>query len=238
MDMKKKSSVQEIKERFDHDVERFSNIETGQVSTVDASLSLQLITEASKKLCPQAKNLLDVGCGAGNYTLRMLSEIPNLNCTLVDLSLPMLNRAKERIEPETSGSIEIIQNDIREIELEENKYDIILAGAVLHHLREDSDWESTFYKLFKTLKKGGCLMISDLITQESEILSGYFTQKYKDYLTSINDASYAENVLAYIDKEDSPRSLNYQLNLMKKVGFSQVDILHKNVCFAAYCGIK
>lgn len=236
--MEKKSSVEEIRKRFDNDVERFSDIETGQVSTVDAVLSLQLITETAKILCPYATELLDIGCGAGNYTLQMLSKIPNLNCTLIDLSQPMLQRAKERISPITSGNVEIIQSDIREVKLEENHYDIILASAVLHHLRDDKDWELTFSKLFRILKKGGCLMISDLITQESEILTNYFTQRYTEYLTGIKDASYAAHVLAYIEKEDSPRSINYQLNLMKKVGFRQVDVLHKNICFAAYCGIK
>ena len=32
----KKSSVREIKERFDADVERFSNLETGQQAVIDA----------------------------------------------------------------------------------------------------------------------------------------------------------------------------------------------------------
>ncbi len=30
----------------------------------------------------------------------------------------------------------------------------------------------------------------------------------------------------------SPRSLSYQINLLKEVGFSQVEVLHKNSCFA------
>jgi len=236
--MNKKSTVEEIRERFDNDVERFSDIETGQVSTVDAALSLQLITESAKRLCPHAKNLLDLGCGAGNYTLRMLAQIPDLNCTLVDLSMPMLNRAKERITPVTSGYIEIVQGDVRKVKLEENRYDIILAGAVLHHLRNDSDWESVFSNLFKILKRGGCLMVSDLITHESETLTDYFQERYAGYLSGINGFSYAEKVLAYIEKEDTPRSLNYQLDLMKRVGFRQLEILHKNICFAAFCGIK
>ena len=82
----KKSTIEEIKERFDNDVERFSNLDTGQLSTIDAKISLELITEASKRISPNAQNLLDIGCGAGNYSLMMLSKIPNLNCTLVDLS--------------------------------------------------------------------------------------------------------------------------------------------------------
>uniref|UniRef100_UPI0032175037 class I SAM-dependent methyltransferase n=1 Tax=uncultured Draconibacterium sp. TaxID=1573823 RepID=UPI0032175037 len=233
-----KSTVQEIKQRFDNDVERFLDLDTGQVSTIDAKISLELIIEASKRIVPNAKNLLDVGCGGGNYTLMMLTRIPNLNCTLIDLSKPMLDKAFERVSKKTNNEVSILQGDIREIELPENYYDIILAGAVLHHLRDDKDWKTTFKKLFKLLKPGGCLMISDLITQETEVLNDYTWERYGDYLEALNGKEYRQKVLDYVEKEDSPRSMNYQLDLMKQVGFKQVEILHKNMCFGAFGGIK
>ena len=233
-----KSTVAEIKERFDNDVERFSNLDTGQLSTIDAKLSLELITEASKRIVPNAENLLDVGCGAGNYSLMMLTKIPNLNCTLVDLSKPMLDRALERVSQKTNSNVTILQGDIRDAELKENHYDIILAGAVLHHLRDDKDWETTFKKLFSLLKPGGCLMISDLVTQDTQLLNEYTWERYGDYLEGLSGKEYRQKVLDYVAKEDSPRSMNYQLDLMKQVGFRKVEILHKNMCFGAFGGIK
>ncbi len=155
----KKSTIEEIRTRFDKDVERFSNLDSGQLSTIDAKISLELITESAKRIVPHAENLLDIGCGAGNYTLMMLTKIPNLHCTLVDLSKPMLDKAFERVVPQTDNSVEILQGDIREVQLDQNHFDIILAGAVLHHLRDDLDWETTFDKLFRLLKPGGCFMI-------------------------------------------------------------------------------
>lgn len=166
-----KSTVDEIRERFDNDVERFSNLETGQISTIDAAISLELITGSASQIKPEAKKLLDIGCGAGNYTLKMLSKLPDLNCTLADLSKPMLDRAFERISRKTKGKIRIMQGDIREINLHNGFYDIILAGAVLHHLREDSDWEFVFTKLYRALSLGGCLMVSDLITHDDEAVN-------------------------------------------------------------------
>ncbi|MDX6188057.1 methyltransferase domain-containing protein [Flavobacterium sp. Fl-318] len=236
--MMNKSTTAEIRERFDNDVERFSNLNTGQVATIDATISLELITEASKRIVPNAKNVLDIGCGAGNYTLMMLSKIPNLNATLVDLSQPMLDKALERVSKETNGKVEILHGDIREVVLPEEQFDIILAGAVLHHLRDDQDWETTFSKLFRLLKPGGCLMISDLITQDTALLNEYTWERYGDYLEGIGGAEYRQKVLDYVEKEDSPRSMNYQLDLMKEVGFSKVEILHKNMCFGAFGGIK
>jgi tRNA (cmo5U34)-methyltransferase len=123
-DYSQKSTNEEIKLRFDHDVERFSNLETGQANIIDAALTMNLCTEAAKYTNPNARELLDVGCGAGNYTLNMLSKIPNLNCTLNDLSMPMLKRAEERISEHTSGTVTIVQDDMRNIILEDGHFDI------------------------------------------------------------------------------------------------------------------
>ncbi len=233
-----KSTIEEIRSRFDNDVDRFSNLDTGQLSTIDAPISLELITESAKRLVPRATQLLDLGCGAGNYTLMMLKKIPGLNCTLVDLSRPMLDRAEKRVTGATGGTVSVLQGDIREVQLPANSFDIILAGAVLHHLRDDNDWELTFGKLYELLKPGGCLMISDLVVQEMTAIDGYIWQRYGDYLEGINGADYRQSVLEYIAKEDSPRSVTYQLELMKRVGFRATDILHKNMCFAAFGGMK
>ena len=233
-----KSTVDEIKERFDKDVERFSNLETGQLSTIDAKISLELITEASKRISPNAENLLDIGCGGGNYTLMMLLKVPNLNCTLVDLSKPMLDKAFERVALQTNKKVEIIQGDIRTVRLPENNFDIILAGAVLHHLREEQDWETTFGKIYGLLKPGGCFMISDLVAQDTSLLNEYTWERYGDYLETVGGQDYRKKVLEYVAKEDSPRSINFQLDLMKKVGFKKVEILHKNMCFGSFGGIK
>ena len=234
----RKSTIKEIKERFDSDVERFSNLDTGQVATIDAKISLELLTETSKRIVPNAKNLLDIGCGAGNYSLKMLTKIADLNCTLVDLSKPMLDKAKERVSAKTNNEVKTIQGDIREVDLQENSFDIILAGAVLHHLRDDNDWETTFTKLYRLLKPGGCLMISDLITQETNAVNEYIWESYGDYLENIDGKEYRKKVLDYVEKEDSPRSMTYQLELMKKVGFKKTEILHKNMCFGAFGGVK
>ncbi|MDR1667667.1 MAG: class I SAM-dependent methyltransferase [Bacteroidales bacterium] len=236
--MKHKSTVEEIRQNFDNDVERFTHLDTGQISTIDAKYALELITETAKRLEPYAKNLLDVGCGAGNYTLTMLQKTPHLNCTLVDLSKPMLDKALERVVAQTGGKVKIVQGDIRDVALEENHFDIILAGAVLHHLRDDSDWEKVFEKLYNLLKPGGCLMISDLVRQNNEVLTEYFWQRYAEYLDETGGQDYRRKVLEHIAEEDSPQSITYQLELMKKVGFRNVEVLHKNVCFGAFGGVK
>ncbi|MES2808985.1 MAG: class I SAM-dependent methyltransferase [Bacteroidota bacterium] len=233
-----KATNDEIRTRFDNDVERFSNLDTGQATTIDAPLTMELCTEAAKYVNPTAKNLLDIGCGAGNYTLKMLSKIENLNCTLNDLSMPMLERAKQRVSAETNGEVTTIQQDMRDLNLPDNNFDIILAAATLHHLRDDADWENVFTKFYNTLKPGGSIWISDLIAHDIEPLNRLFQQRYSDYLDTLGGPEYRQKVLDYVAHEDTPRSVNYQMALLKKVGFSNVELLHKNSYFAAFGGIK
>ena len=52
-----------------------------------------------------------------------------------------------------------MQGDIRTAQLPEDKYDTIMAAAVLHHLRDDHDWETVFDKLYRLLKPNGSLDI-------------------------------------------------------------------------------
>src|SRR5262245_37643995 len=92
-----KSTVDEIRQRFDNDVERFSNLQTGQSATLDAPLVMDLVARAATATNPAARQALDVGCGAGNYALKLLELLPQLKIDLVDLSQPMLSRAVERI---------------------------------------------------------------------------------------------------------------------------------------------
>ncbi len=62
--------------------------------------------------------------------------------------------------------------------------------------------------------------------------------RYGEYLESHGGAEYRQKVFDYIEKEDSPRSVDYQLDLLRTCGFEKVDILHKNSCFAVMCAIK
>ena len=233
-----KSTVDEIRQRFDADVERFSNLDTGQSATVDAPLAMALIARAAAATTPHARHVLDVGCGAGNYTLKLLEQLPNLDVTLIDLSQPMLERAKERVKRATTGSITSIQGDIREIKLPDQGFDIVLAAAVLHHLRTDLEWRDVFAAFHRILRPGGSVWVFDLVESSIPAVQKFMRQQYGEYLTRLKDEAYRDHVFAYVEREDTPRPLLFQLDLLRQVGFAQVEVLHKNVCFAAFGAVK
>ena len=205
---------------------------------MDAPLSLELIAACAAAVTPGATRVLDIGCGAGNYTLNLLRRLPDLNVTLLDLSRPMLDRVVERVTAATRGEVTAIQGDIREVDLGESAYDVIMAAAVFHHLREDDEWVAVFTKCHRALAPGGGLWISDLISHEDPAVQTVMWSRDGAYLGDLRGPGYRDHVFDTIEQEDTPRSLTFQIELLERVGFTQVDVLHKNACFAAFGGVK
>jgi len=239
-----KSTVEDIRATFDRSVDRFSNMETGQQAAMDSRLIMDHIAAVAARTTPHAKHILDIGCGAGNYTLALLrhfqmpQHLPELACTLLDLSAPMLERAKMRVEAVTPGTVTPIQGDIREIELGEARFDVVLAGSALHHLRQDHEWEQVFAKVYRSLKPRGSFWISDLIIHEHPGVQAEMWDAYETYLLEHLGPEARDAIFAKIEYEDTPRSVTYQLDMLQQVGFCDRDILHKNACFAAFGGVK
>ncbi len=233
-----KSSLEEIRKRFDGDVERFSNLETGQAATIDAPLAMELVTMAAVACTANIRRVLDIGCGAGNNTLKLLQFVSPFDCDLVDLSSRMLDRARGRIAAVNSGEIRTFQGDFRTVDLPRQGYDVILAAAVLHHLRDDRDWEEAFRKIHGLTAPGGSVWITDLVSHEIGAVHSMMWERYGDYLRSTGGDEYRDKVFSYIDREDSARPVTYQMDLLRSVGFDKVELLHKNSCFAAFGAVK
>lgn len=235
--MTEKSTPEAISHNFDQQVDRFLNIETGQSTAIDSPLCMELVSQTAKILCPNAENIMDLGCGGGNYAFKVASLMPTVNCTLIDISRKMVEAAEKRLQNVVLGKVTAICGDYRNVPLEENHYDIVTAGTTLHHLRQDDEWENVFKKVFKSLKDGGIFCINDIVLSEDEavdqlMLNGWISLLKKQVPDEV------DLFFGKYESEDSPRSLNYQLDLMRTVGFSETMILHKHFNFVTFLGRK
>ncbi|QJW98528.1 class I SAM-dependent methyltransferase [Frigoriglobus tundricola] len=138
----------------------------------------------------------------------------------------------------TTGTVTAIQGDVRDVELGEGRFDIVVAAAVLHHLRTDAEWRSVFAALHRALRPGGSVWVFDLVESTIPAVQRLIWARYGEYLSGLKGDAYRDHVFAYVEQEDAPRPLTFQLDLLRAVGFAQVEVLHKNGCFAAFGGVK
>jgi len=229
-----KSSPEAIRRNFDQQVERFSNIETGQTTAVDSPLCMELVARSAQLLNPGAKSIMDLGCGGGNYAVKVASLLPDVDCTLVDISANMLERAVERVSEIISGKVTALHGDYRELDLGENQHDVITAGTTLHHLRGDEEWELVFRKVYKALKPGGTFWINDIVIGETDEITQMMLDGWVSMLQKQVSPEEVDMYLNRYESEDTPRTLSYQLDLLKQVGFQKTFVLHKHFNFAAF----
>lgn len=94
--------------------------------------------------------VLDVGAGTGYYSKYFSRYCKKV--TLIDKSKKMLKRANTR------KNITKIKNDITKIDLEKNRFDVIILNDVLHHINSKN---TLLRKLKYSLKDDGRILIYD-----------------------------------------------------------------------------
>jgi tRNA (cmo5U34)-methyltransferase len=120
----------------------------------------------------------------------------------------------------------------------DNYFDLIVTGAALHHLREEAEWDAVFAKFHRWLRPGGSVWVYDYIEHETPVVQQLMRQRYGEFLNQLGGPGQAEKVFAYADKEDTPRPVTWQLDRLRAAGFASIDLLHKNLAFAAYAAFK
>lgn len=188
-----------------------------------------------KKRDDRPLNILEAGCG--NSWILNLSGI-EYTLTGLDVNKDALENRKNQV----CDLDEIIAGDLRVINLEANKYDVIYNSFVLEHIKGA---EIVMDKFYRCLKKGGILILK---IPDRDSVFGFITRMtpyrihyyYKRYLRGDKNAgkpgygpfpTYYDNIVSrkglheFCDKKGLIIRAEYGLNLfMKKHGIFNVPI--------------
>jgi tRNA (cmo5U34)-methyltransferase len=80
--------------------------------------------------------------------------------------------------------------------------------------------------------------VADLVCHALPAVQELMWARYGEYLTRLKGEEYRDQVYAYVEREDTPRPLLFQTDLLRAAGFRAVEVLHKNNGFAAFGAVK
>lgn len=111
----------------------------------------RLVAWMARRHFPQARNILEIGCGTGFVLSSLHQTFPQAQLYASDLLVEGLKFASARVP-----GADLFQMDARSIPFE-NAFDVIGAFDVIEHIDED---EVVLRQMFDALKPGGGIMLS------------------------------------------------------------------------------
>ena len=175
-------------------------------------------------------NILDLGCGPGDITLRFARRFPEARIIGVDGSAAMIELAEERRarEPDVAERITFVRGRIPGAPIPPLDYGAIVTNSLLHHLlRPKILWET----IAGYARPGAIIFVVDLMRPASIEEAQGMVEKYSGAEPEILKRDFYNSLLAAF----SPSEVEEQI---REAGLSELKV--KKISdrhFAAY-GVK
>jgi SAM-dependent methyltransferase len=154
--------------------------EAGRDDGVMAPVYLFHCAHACEVIRP-GDRVVDLGCGPANQLAIIAGLNPEARFIGVDLSEPMLERARTHVGARQLSNVELRLGDVSTLpELGSASADAVISTMALHHLPGVEQLRSTFLEVRRILKHGGGVYLVDFGHLKSERSIDYFAHQYAD----------------------------------------------------------
>ena len=184
---------------------------------------------------PQATfRVLDLGAGTGMLSLLIAKKFPKARITMMDISLEMLDKARERFAG-MEECLEFIAGDYADGF--EGQFEVVISALSIHHL-PDADKIKLFKNIHNALPEGGIFINADQILGPTPHIEQVY---HKTWLRQIRDLGVSDTDLnAALERMQADRMapLDSQLIWLQEAGFNSVHCWYQHHRFAVFSGQK
>ncbi|WP_118988033.1 class I SAM-dependent methyltransferase [Photorhabdus sp. CRCIA-P01] len=115
----------------------------------------------------QTLQILDAGCGTGNYALELKKYYPNIWCA--DFSMGMLSKCQQKFA-RYEQQARLLRCDITQLPFRDSALDVIICNQSLHHLDEPGSQFKNLAEFLRqaarSLQSDGLLLINTITHQQ------------------------------------------------------------------------
>ena len=165
---------------------------------------------------PNAKDLLDLGCGTGLELDAIFARRAELSVVGIDLCDAMLEKLRSK---HSDKALTLIRGDYFQVDFGADRFDVAVSFETLHHFSYEKKL-GLYQKLFQALRSDGVYIECDYMVE---------TQDEEDALMAQNEALRREQGISSEDYYhfDTPFTVEKQTELLKRAGFSEIQKLFR-----------
>ena len=202
---------------------------------------LPYYTEYSSQVIDLVRNMekadlkwLDTGCGTGTLVMRAREVFPEASFTLCDPSSKMLDEAKEKLKGEN-----ITFNNISSSELEYDSEFDVLTAIQCHHYYNFEEREEATRRCFNALRESGIYITFENIRMSTDASDEIALDRWVTFLREHGNSE--DEVQMHLNRrgvETHPITIEQHLDILKKCGFTSVNLLWASYLQAGFWAIK
>jgi len=151
--------------------------------------------------------VVDLACGPATQLAQLARLNPDARFIGIDLSAPMLERAREHVAALALANVELRQGDITALDsLPDASVDAVVSSMALHHLPVPAMLERTFAEVRRVLRPGGGVYLADFARLHAEKSILYFAYQYADRQPELFTLDYLYSLKAAFSVDDFRRA--------------------------------
>jgi ubiquinone/menaquinone biosynthesis C-methylase UbiE len=142
----------------------------------------------------EGDTVLDLGSGAGIDCFLASQKVGDSGKVIgVDMTHEMLGKARENARKGDFSNVEFRLGEIENLPVADNSVDLVISNCVINL---STDKKRVFEEVYRVLKPGGKLMISDIVLLKP--LDDFIKKSAEAYVGCVAGASLKEEYLSYI----------------------------------------
>lgn len=225
-------SMAEVKTAFDEAAQTYDRARRQLIPCFDDFYGTALALIPNQ---PQDSfRVLDLGAGTGLLSFLVARKFPKARITLMDISLEMLGKARERFAG-MEERLEFVAGDYADGF--GGKFEVIISALSIHHLT-DAHKIKLFKNIYDALPDGGIFINAEQILGPTP----HIEQVYQEtWLRQTRDLGVSEadlNAALERMKADRMAPLDSQFSWLQQAGFSSVHCWYQHHRFAVFSGQK
>lgn len=206
----------------------------------------QMLDVIARCTPPQSQRILELGCGTGELSLKILQHCPNVHIVAIDYSPRMLEFATKKLAAagyaQQWTGVEADFGDWANNQLFiEGGFDGCVSSLAIHHLPNEMKL-ALFSRICKNLTPGGVFWNADPVLPESPSLANAYQIVREEWATEQGTtlakvrAKIGKSIPHGHSKPDQLAALSTHLRMLKMAGFDPVAVPWKYYGLAVFGG--